>query len=91
MAGLALRLARLADVLELFLELGDARADDAAVELELRLTNAALRAAARAAAGSATTRASGAERKSSCASSTCVRFAVRARPAKMSGSARCGR
>src|SRR6185436_822328 len=46
---LALRLARLLDVLQVLLEARDARTHDAAVELELRLTDAALRSAARAA------------------------------------------
>src|SRR5687768_4143960 len=48
-AQLALRVAMLLNFLQIFLEAGDARADDAAVELELRLTDAAPRAAAGAA------------------------------------------
>ena len=46
-ARLALRLARPLDLLQLFLQPGDAVADDAAVELELRLADAARADAAR--------------------------------------------
>src|SRR5687768_17182160 len=45
LTGLPLRLASLFDLLQVFLQPGDARADDSAIELELRLTDSTLRTA----------------------------------------------